>query len=152
MLVLIIGTAISVPNLAGFARGRRLTDDARRLWALTRYARELALTQAVPIAVWVDADTQRYGLDAVPGYGHSVAPLVYALGADLEVLVDADSARRLEADAGTMPRLVWWPDGSLADGANPVWILRDRRHPAIAWRLVRQAPLSTFTLTREVDG
>ena len=149
MVLLTSAMALLAPSLGGFFRGRRLDDEARRLWALTRYAQELAITSAVPVAVWVDAVKGRYGLEAEPGYGYTVAPLSYELIPDVEVT--APAAAGTPTPAGPL-RLVWWPDGSLAEGSAAAWRLRHRRLTSAAWALNRDLPFSTFTLVREGNG
>jgi hypothetical protein len=144
-----VGVALLTPSLGGFFRGRRLDDEARRLWALTRYAQELAVVQAVPIALWVDGDEGRCGIEAEPGYGFTVPPLSYDLGTGIEVTAEAsDPAAR---DGGRI-RLVWWPDGSLADGGAEVLQVRCRQRPEDVWMLSRELPLSSFSLAREGRG
>lgn len=150
MVLLTMATAMLAPSLGGFFRGRRLDDEARRLWALTRYAQELAITSAVPVAVWVDAASGRYGLEAEPGYGYTVAPLNYALVPEVEVTV-VPAAGTTAATDGPL-RLVWWPDGSLAEGSAAAWRLSHRRLANGVWALNRDLPLSTFTLVREDNG
>ena len=149
MVLLTSAMAMLAPSLGGFFRGRRLDDEARRLWALTRYAQELAITSAVPVAVWVDGARGRYGLEAEPGYGYTVAPLSYALIPEVEVTARATAGT--PATAGPL-RLVWWPDGSLAEGSAAAWRLSHRRLANDAWTLNRDLPLSTFTLVREGNG
>jgi Tfp pilus assembly protein FimT len=149
MVLLTSAMAMLAPSLGGFFRGRRLDDEARRLWALTRYAQELAISSAVPVAVWVDAAKGRCGLEAEPGYGYTVTPLSYELIPEVEVT--AAAALGAAAADGSL-RLVWWPDGSLAEGSAAAWRLSHRRLPDEAWTLSRNLPLSTFTLLREGKG
>ena len=157
MVLLTSAMAMLAPSLGGFFRGRRLDDEARRLWALTRYAREVAITSAVPVAVWVDTAKGKYGLEAEPGYGFTVPPLSYELVSDVEVTVPAvagepaKAAVAVAAPAGTL-RLVWWPDGSLAEGSAAAWRVSHRRLTTAAWTLNRDLPFSTFTLVREGKG
>jgi type II secretory pathway pseudopilin PulG len=149
MVLLTSAMAMLAPSLGGFFRGRRLDDEARRLWALTRYAQEQAITSAVPVAVWVDSAQGKYGLEAEPGYGYTVAPLSYELIPEVEVTAPA-AVGDPSPPAGAL-RLVWWPDGSLAEGSASAWRLAHRRLASAAWTLTRNAPLSTFTLAREGD-
>lgn len=155
MVLLTAAMAMLAPNLSGFFRGRRLDDEARRLWALTRYARELAITSAVPIAVWVDAEQGKYGLEAEPGYGTTVEPLSYDLIPEIEVTAlaaaGASGAAVVPAPATGELRLVWWPDGSLTAGSATSWRLAHRRL-AGAWTLTCNQPLASFTLVREGKG
>lgn len=150
VMVLLTGAmAMLAPSLGSFFRGRRLDDEARRLWALTRYAQELAITRAVPVAVWVDAARGSYGLEAEPGYGYSVAPLNYEFGSDVEVTAAAAAATPM--GEGTL-RLIWWPDGSLAEDSAVAWQLRHRRLTDEVWTLSRDQGLATFTLVRGGNG
>ena len=145
MLLLATLMAIVAPRLTGFFRGRRLDADARRLWALTRYAREEAITRAVPVRVWVTPGEHRYGVEAVPGYGYTVEARTFDLDAEIAISVEPTPAPTAAADP---VRLTWWPDGALADGAADALVLQDRTHPEDAWRLARNVALSTFTLER----
>jgi type II secretion system protein H len=149
LVLLTSAMALLAPSLGSFFRGRRLDDEARRLWALTRYAQEQAISSAVPVAVWVDQEHGEYGLEAEPGYGYTVAPLSYALGPDVEVTAQAEDAKPLSTEP---LRLVWWPDGSLAAGSAVAWRLSHRRLASAAWSLNRNLPFSTFTLVREDKG
>ncbi len=144
MVLLTIGTALVAPRLAGFFQGRRLDDEARRIWALTRFAREEAIVQAIPMRLWIDNQNRRYGLEALAGYGSEYPPRRYDLAPHLEVQAElADGRRQPEAS------LIWWADGSLSAGSAAVIVLQDSRHPADAWRIARHAPLSVFSLQRE---
>jgi len=149
MLLLTIAMAMLTPSVSGFFRGRRLDDEARRLWALTRYAQELAVARAVPVAVWVDSEAGRYGLESEPGYGYEVPSLTYDLGSGIEVTAEETTS---SLNAGETLRWVWWPDGTLAEGAVEAWQVRCRQRPDDVWTLTRDLPLSTFTLTKEAHG
>ena len=146
MLLLTTLMAIVAPRLTAFFHGRRLDGEARRLWALTRYAREEAITGAVPVKIWLTPDTGSYGLEAVPGYGTTVAPLTYELDEAITVTVEPKPAPAAANDDIT---LTWWADGTLAEEGATALVLHDRSKPAEAWRLTRNPMLSQFTLTRE---
>lgn len=158
VVVLVLLTTISalvLPRLTGFSRGRQLDDEARRLWALTRYAQALAINQALPVRVWLAPAAGRYGVEAVPGYGYDCPTLSYELPAALTVSAAAaatptptDGNTDADTDMAVLT-LTWWPDGTLAADSADAWVLADTARPGDAWRLARQAPLSTFALTRE---
>lgn len=150
MVLLTTAMALLTPSVSGFFRGRRLDDEARRLWALTRYAQELAVLRGVPVAVWVDPRDGRYGLESEPGYGYSVPPLSYELGTGIEVAALGEGSTVAAADGGL--RLVWWPDGTLADGSVEALEVSCRQRPGDSWRLGRDLPLSTYSLAREGKG
>jgi type II secretion system protein H len=145
MLLLTTLIAIIAPRLTGFFRGRRLDADARRLWALTRYAREEAITRAIPVRVWFSPEEHRYGVDAVPGYGYTVDARTYELDRAIVLTVEPLPVGTTAADT---VMLTWWPDGTLADGAADALVLQDGDNSTDAWRLMRNPRLSTFTLER----
>jgi type II secretory pathway pseudopilin PulG len=65
LLAVILG--LTAPRLARFFHGRSVTGEARRLLAVTRYARTQAVARAWPVAVWFEPDTRRYGVEPAPG-------------------------------------------------------------------------------------
>ncbi len=69
MALLVTLAAIAVPSLSRSLRGHNLDQEAERLLALTAYARDEAVSQGIPMLVWIDADNGRCGADAKPGYG-----------------------------------------------------------------------------------
>lgn len=147
MVLLTILIALVAPRLTGFFHGRRLDSEARRLWALTRYAREEAITAAVPIRLWLEPGAHRYGTAAVAGYGFGVTPRTFEFDAEIEVSVEPEPSKT--ATAADTLEFTWWPDGTLADGAADALVLHARNQPTDAWRLTRNATLSSFTLARE---
>ena len=68
MAVLVVLLAIVAPVLSASMRGRVLEEQGARLLALTEYSRDEAASQGVPVVVWVDPDTRRFGADVKPGY------------------------------------------------------------------------------------
>jgi len=154
LALLTAAMAMVAPNLRGFFRGRRLDHDARRLWALTRYAREQAIARAVPVEVWVDAAQRRYGLQAVPGFGVSLQSFTYDLTDDTEVETTDDTEvtaadLSLADRAADLRRAIWWQDGRLAKGSLRAVTLRSRQEAEGGWRLAQDERAQTFTLARE---
>lgn len=62
MALLVVLLAITIPALSEFFRGRRLKEEARRLLALTRFARSEAVSRATPMELWIDPELRTYGL------------------------------------------------------------------------------------------
>ena len=65
--------AFVAPSLSRSARGRRLTQEAARLLAVTEYARDEAISQGVPMTVWIDVPNGRFGVEAKAGYASDEA-------------------------------------------------------------------------------
>lgn len=68
MTILTIAASITAPALANFFRGRTLNSEARRLLALTRQGQSRAVSEGIPIELWVDATQNKYGLEAEASY------------------------------------------------------------------------------------
>ena len=53
LLLIVIGVAF--PSLQHFFRGRNLDSEARRFLSLTRYGQSRAVSEGVPMVLWIDA-------------------------------------------------------------------------------------------------
>ena len=63
MALLVVAVSMVSPRLAGFIRGRPLESEARRVLALTHAARSRAISESLPILLWLDAGSGRYGIE-----------------------------------------------------------------------------------------
>src|SRR5262245_32345834 len=68
MALLMIVAAVSFPSLRNFFQGRSLDSEARRFLSLTRYAQSRAISEGIPMVLWLDAREGTYGLQAETGY------------------------------------------------------------------------------------
>jgi len=68
MSLLIIAVGLSFPALQDFFRGRGLDSEARRFLSLVRYGQSRAVSEGIPMLLWVDAREGTYGLQAEAGY------------------------------------------------------------------------------------
>jgi Tfp pilus assembly protein FimT len=68
MALIVIMAAVVTPRMAGFFRGRTLDNEARRFVTLTRHGQNRAVSEGIPILVWIDEEKQLYGVEAQPGY------------------------------------------------------------------------------------
>src|ERR1041385_8604678 len=64
MALLAIVLAISAPSLSRFFRSRSLDSEARRFMALTRAAQSRAVSEGVPMVLWLAAKEHAYCLNA----------------------------------------------------------------------------------------
>jgi Tfp pilus assembly protein FimT len=62
MVLLGIAAALVVPHMASFFRGRVLNSEARRMLAMTYYGQSRAVSEGVPVLLWVNSKTSSYGL------------------------------------------------------------------------------------------
>lgn len=85
MALLAVVMALSVPSLARFFRQRYLEEEAARLLALTEYGRNEAVSQGVPMILWINPETQSYGLEPRQGFPANYNRLrIYTLHPDIE--------------------------------------------------------------------
>lgn len=86
LLVIVLGYA--APSLSRFFRARNIDNEARRFLALSRYGQSRAVSEGVPVILWIDASRKVYGLKAHPGYvDNDPLALEYTLDPDLEIEV-----------------------------------------------------------------
>ncbi len=68
MAILTMAVSVTAPALSNFFRGRTLDSEARRLLALTRSGQNRAVSEGVPMDLWVNPDEGVFGLEAEPSY------------------------------------------------------------------------------------
>ena len=68
MAILTIVISLTAPRLSRFFHGRTLDSEARRLLALTRSGQSRAVSEGLPMDLWVDAEQGIFGLEAEPSY------------------------------------------------------------------------------------
>src|SRR3954465_13754828 len=102
MTILTIAISVTAPALANFFRGRSLDSEARRLLALTRQGQSRAISEGVPMQLWVDAAHGGYGLEAEPSYEPTDAKMLeYTLNTDLKIEAITSNTPRHSGTGGT---------------------------------------------------
>lgn len=64
LALLVIITSIAAPTMSKFIRGRALDTEARRLMALIHLGQSRAVSEGLPMMLWLDAPNGTYGLQA----------------------------------------------------------------------------------------
>ena len=64
MALLAVVLAVSAPALSRFFKGRSLESEAQRFMALTRHAQSRAVSDGVPMVLWLETKQRLYGLNA----------------------------------------------------------------------------------------
>ena len=136
MSLLTVVLAIAAPSLGNFFRARSLDSEAQRLLGLTRAGQNRAVSEGLPMVLWLDAQQRRYGLEAEPTYeDQDPRALEFALSKDVDLAVPNPTART-NANAGSnpitgrsvarpvvslsneranLPQIRFLPDGSIGD-------------------------------------
>jgi Tfp pilus assembly protein FimT len=149
MAILIMMVSITAPTLSHFFRGRTLNSEARRLLALTRSAQSRAVSEGLPMDLWVDAEQGSFGLEAEPSYETADSKAVnFTLdsGLQLEVVnktvvtpanitantmnrgqqTSTASAPRVNLVHASLPTIRFLPDGSVSETSPQELRLTDR--------------------------
>ena len=88
MALLTIVISLTAPSLSRFFRGRTLDSEARRLLALTRSGQSRAVSEGMPMDLWVDAAEGAFGLEAEPSFDTSDPKAVeFTLDSGLKIAV-----------------------------------------------------------------
>ena len=64
LALLVVITSIAAPAMSKFIRGRALDSEARRLIALMHAAQSRAVSEGMPMMLWVDEKAGGYGFEA----------------------------------------------------------------------------------------
>ena len=139
MALLTIVISLTAPSLSRFFRGRTLDSEARRLLALTRSGQSRAVSEGIPMDLWVDLAQGAFGLEAEPSFDTSDSKAVeftFDSGLKMEIVNKAVLApmptmnrSRQATTTGTasLPRVVlarsglptirFLPDGSIGESS-----------------------------------
>ena len=135
MTVLTIAVSITAPALANFFRGRTLDSEARRLLALTREGQSRAVSEGLPMDLWLDAQQGAYGLEAESSYEENDRKAVdFNLDRDMQLEVanlnplsgvmsgignstSATGASKSRSIHSALPHIGFLPDGSLSESS-----------------------------------
>lgn len=135
MALLAIVLAISAPTLSRFFHSRSLDSEAKRFLALTRLAQSRAISEGVPMVLWLETEQRRYGLNADRSFVDD-DPRAEQFQVDdtlqVEVLRYAASAAAVQTnrfqnerlDTGTSYSLRFNPDGFATAGSPEAVIFR----------------------------
>jgi len=126
LALLAMAVAVAAPSLSRFFRGRTLDNEARRLLSLTRYAQSRAVSEGVPMLLWLRPDTGAYGLMSETTFTDTDARAVnYELNTDVQMEVDSLTSeptwKKAALATGSKQYIRFTPDGFVAD-ESPAWV------------------------------
>ena len=143
MTILTIAISLTAPALANFFRGRSLDSEARRLLALTRLGQSRAVSEGLPVQLWIDSARGECGLEADSSYDTVDAHAVeFTVDKDLQIetansvtatgdqpMVNTMQTATTTAQNGAhsnLPHIRFLPDGSVGEGSPQVIRLNGR--------------------------
>jgi prepilin-type N-terminal cleavage/methylation domain-containing protein len=124
MALLLVVLAVSAPQLQRFFKGRNLDSEARRFLSLTVYGQSRAISEGVPMMLWMNPRQGTYGLRAASGYVDVDTKAVeFTLDQNLRMEVtqpfQSTTLQPILSDRmiGNLPSIRFTPDGFIADGS-----------------------------------
>ena len=135
MALITIVMSLTAPSLAHFFRGRSLDSEARRFLGLTRYGQSRAVSEGVPMVLWIDQEQGTYGLKAEMTYGEEDGKAVeFELAKDLKMEVQLPETglestpwKATTEAAGNRPAIRFTADGYMGDN-SPNYIIFRQEH------------------------
>ena len=137
MAILTVAVSITAPALSNFFHGRTLDSEARRLLALTRQGQSRAVSEGLPMDLWVDSAQAQYGLEADASFEQTDPKAVtFNLDKDVQVqpisvdpnaplATSSEPTAAVESSSTTtaantsrhasLPRIRFLPDGSISE-------------------------------------
>lgn len=138
--LLVIITSIAAPAVAKFIRGRALDTEARRFIALVHAAQSRAVSEGVPIMLWVDANTGSYGLAAETS-GQNGDPKAENLTLDSTLVIAVvTTGTGTQTTFNNVPAIRFQPDGTVDENSPQSLKLTDSDGFS---RLLVETPLRT---------
>ncbi len=133
LAVLTIVLSVGAPALSRFFRGRTLDSEAHRFLSLTRYGQSRAVSEGVPMVLWIDDQQGLYGLEAEPTYQEQDPKAVeFQLHNDLSLEVEQPDVRPLASqwsrprqNANRLPEIRFTPDGFIDESSPEAVLLRE---------------------------
>jgi hypothetical protein len=98
MAILTMAVSVTAPALSNFFRGRTLDSEARRLLAMTHSGQNRAVSEGVPMDLWVDPDQGKFGLEAEPSFEPN-DPRAVEFTVDSGLVIEVAKQRELAASA-----------------------------------------------------
>lgn len=149
MAVLIIAVSLVTPTLSKFFEGRTLDSEVRRFVALTHYGQSRAVSEGVPMMLWIDTRRQVYGLKQEPGYSADAdsKAVEYSVGKGLKMDVmqgapmaptaNSQTGRILNGQAGQtmgkLPTIHFTPEGTFLRTSSVMGISFQEANNAPVW-------------------
>ena len=125
LALLVVITSLAAPAMANFIRGRALDSESRRLFALVHAGQSRAVSEGMPMALWVDEKNGAYGL-SVEDTGKTGDPKAEDLTVDTTLQITV-----LNAGLGTpttfknLPAIRFLADGTVDENSPQTIQLTD---------------------------
>jgi type II secretion system protein H len=125
LALLVIITSLAAPAMANFIRGRALDCESRRLVALMHAGQSRAVSEGLPMVLWVDQKQNAYGLQAETT-GQTGDPKAETLPVDstLQIAV-LNVGLSAQATFNNLPAIRFLADGTVDESSPQTLQLTD---------------------------
>jgi Tfp pilus assembly protein FimT len=124
MTIIAVLLGVIYPSLKNFFRGRNLDNEARRFLSLTRYGQSRAISEGLPVELWINPKQGSYGLQSLSGYSETQTnPLNFNLDQTVQISFSAPSSVLIRSNYwtqaagqfGAVAKIRFQPDGFISD-------------------------------------
>ena len=125
LAMLVIITSLAAPAVANFVRGRALDSEARRLYALIHAGQSRAVSEGLPMVLWVNAKQNAYGLqEETPGKDGDPNAEKLTLDSTLKIAVQNGTVIT-PTTFSDLPAIRFQPDGTVDENSPQILQLTD---------------------------
>lgn len=134
MTMLLVVFGVAIPTLGNFFRGRTLDAEARRFVSLVRYGQSRAVSEGIPMLLWIDVKEGSYGLEQDSTY-NDIDSKAVRFELDRELLVELPRGSVQVRQVGgasnkalrNLPAIRFQPDGFLGRGSPEAISILERK-------------------------
>jgi Tfp pilus assembly protein FimT len=116
MTLLAVAAALLAPTLSNFIRGRSLDAEAIRLLSLTRAAQSRAVSEGMPVLLWLDAKQGAYGTEE-ESKSQATDALALKFSVDDRVTLTVENSAPGATELRHLPAIRFMPDDSIDEGS-----------------------------------
>ena len=122
MTIIVVAISYAAPALSSFFRGRALNSEAVRLLSLTHAGQSRAVSEGMPMLLWVDSPARAYGLlqETSTRSGNNVDSKAQEFTADDNVMIEAPNSAPVLVAGRRLPAIRFLPDGTIDESSPPV--------------------------------
>ena len=125
MALIVIAVSLIAPRMASFIKGQALDFESRRLFALIHATQSRAVSEGMPMMLWVDEKAGSYGEEAETS-GQNGDPKAEELSVDSTLQISVlNGGTGTQTTFKNLPAIRFLPDGTIDEGSPQAFKLMD---------------------------
>jgi len=124
LTLLTVTASLIAPALSNFMRGRALDSETRRLLSLTHAAQSRAVSEGMPMVLWMNTTQGSYGMEREASPENS-DPKALEFSVDGNVQLVVMNTAKVGTTVRKLPAIRFLPDGSIDENSPPTLRLGD---------------------------